>query len=80
MGFDHVVANMFFLPAAIFAGVPGIGWGDVVRNWVLAGLGNLVGAVIFVATSYWYLFLRGTSEDRPAHDAARAAPEGAEHA
>ena len=24
MGFDHVVANMFFLPAAIFAGVDGI--------------------------------------------------------
>src|SRR3712207_2723088 len=28
MGFDHVVANMFFLPAGIFADVPGIGWGD----------------------------------------------------
>ncbi|WP_347057075.1 formate/nitrite transporter family protein [Blastococcus sp. HT6-30] len=27
MGFDHVVANMFFLPAAIFAGVEDIGWG-----------------------------------------------------
>jgi formate/nitrite transporter len=58
MGFDHVVANMFFLPAAIWAGVPGFGWGDVVRNWLLAGAGNLVGAVVFVATSYWYLFLR----------------------
>ena len=30
-------------------------------NWLLAGVGNLVGAVIFVATSYWYLFLK----DRP---------------
>jgi formate/nitrite transporter len=58
MGFDHVVANMFFLPAAIFAGVPDLGWGDVLLNWVLAGLGNLVGAVVFVATSYWYLFLK----------------------
>ena len=75
IGFDHVVANMFFLPAAIFAGVPGIGWGDVVRNWLLAGAGNLVGAVIFVATSYWYLFLRGKPEQ-----AVVATPEGAEHA
>jgi formate/nitrite transporter len=58
MGFDHVVANMFFLPAAIFAGVPGIGWDDALRNWVLAFAGNLVGAVVFVATSYWYLYLR----------------------
>lgn len=58
MGFDHVVANMFFLPAAIFAGVPGIGWDDTLRNWLFAFLGNLVGAVVFVATSYWYLYLR----------------------
>jgi formate/nitrite transporter len=58
MGFDHVVANMFFLPAAIFAGVPDIGWDDTLRNWLWAFLGNLAGAVIFVATSYWYLYLR----------------------
>lgn len=58
MGFDHVVANMFFLPAGIFAGVPGLGWGEVLHNWVFAFLGNLVGAVVFVATSYWYLYLR----------------------
>jgi formate/nitrite transporter len=62
MGFDHVVANMFFLPAAIFAGVPGLGWGDVLLNWLIAGIGNLVGAVIFVATSYWYLFLKDNPE------------------
>jgi formate/nitrite transporter FocA (FNT family) len=49
---------MFFLPAAIFAGVPDIGWGDAGINWLLAGTGNLVGAVVFVSTSYWYLFLK----------------------
>jgi formate/nitrite transporter FocA (FNT family) len=27
-------------------------------NMMLAGAGNLVGAVVFVATSYWYLFLK----------------------
>jgi formate/nitrite transporter len=58
MGFDHVVANMFFLPAAIFADVPGITWGDTLHNWVFAGLGNLVGAAIFVAGAYWYLYAR----------------------
>ncbi|HXV91920.1 MAG TPA: formate/nitrite transporter family protein [Pseudonocardia sp.] len=64
IGFDHVVANMFFLPAAIFAGVPGIGWDDTLRNWLFAGLGNIVGAVVFVATSYWYLFLKDRPEER----------------
>jgi formate/nitrite transporter len=66
MGFDHVVANMFFLPAAIFAGVPGVGWGDTVLNWLLAGAGNLIGAVVFVATSYWYLFLKDEPGATPA--------------
>src|SRR3954470_23780421 len=32
MGFDHVVANMFFLPAAMFAHVPDITWGNVANN------------------------------------------------
>jgi len=75
MGFDHVVANMFFIPAAIWAGVPGIGWGDAVVNWLLAGAGNLVGAVVFVATSYWYLFLK----DQPDRTTT-AAKEPAERA
>jgi len=70
MGFDHVVANMFFVPAAIFVEVPGIGWTDALWNWLLAGLGNLVGAVVFVATSYWYLFLR----DRPEQSTATGEP------
>jgi formate/nitrite transporter len=69
MGFDHVVANMFFLPAAIFAGVPGIGWGDVLLNWLLAGVGNLVGAVLFVSTSYWYLFLKDQPDPTEKADA-----------
>ncbi|SNR83045.1 formate/nitrite transporter family protein [Blastococcus mobilis] len=75
MGFDHVVANMFFIPAAIFAGVPEVGWNDAAWNWMLAGAGNLVGAVVFVATSYWYLFLK----DQP-DKAATPAQEPAERA
>jgi formate transporter len=58
MGFDHVVANMFFLPAAIFSHVPGISWGDTLDNWLFAFLGNLVGAAIFVASAYWYLYVK----------------------
>jgi formate/nitrite transporter len=76
MGFDHVVANMFFLPAAIFAGTGGIGWGDTLHNWLFAGLGNLVGAAVFVAGAYWYLYGRtpaaapqpGDEEPGPGHE------------
>ncbi len=63
MGFDHVVANMFFLPAAIFAGIPELGWGDALHNWIFAFLGNLAAAIIFVAGFYWYLY--GREEKSP---------------
>lgn len=57
MGFDHLVANMFFLPAAHFAGT-GVAWSDVLRNWLFAGAGNFVGAFAFMAGAYWYLYVR----------------------
>ena len=49
---------MFFIPAAIFAGVDGITWGDALYNWLFAFLGNLVGAAVFVSGFYWYLYGR----------------------
>jgi formate transporter len=63
MGFDHVVANMFFIPAAIFAGAPDITWWDALHNWLFAFVGNLVGAVLFVAGAYWYLYARDVDEE-----------------
>jgi formate/nitrite transporter len=70
IGFDHVVANMFFLPAAIFAHVDGITWGETLKNWVFAFLGNFVGAGVFVAGFYFYLYGRdpagGAPGDTPA--------------
>ena len=66
MGFDHVVANMFFIPAAIFANVPGIDWLDALKNWLFAFLGNLVGASVFVAGAYYYLYGKDTPEEAEA--------------
>jgi formate/nitrite transporter len=57
LGFDHVVANMFFLPAALMVDAPGgLGFGDTVLNLVFAFLGNAVGAGVFVAGAYFYLY------------------------
>jgi formate/nitrite transporter len=75
MGFDHVVANMFFIPAAIFAHVPGIDWLDALKNWLFAFLGNLVGAAVFVAGAYFYLYGRDPS---PTDDAAPQAFQGSD--
>jgi formate/nitrite transporter FocA (FNT family) len=42
----------------IFANAPGINWGDALNNWAFAFLGNVVGASVFVAGAYWYLYVR----------------------
>lgn len=56
IGFQHVVANMFLIPAAIFAGY--YSWGEYVMNFIPVWLGNLVGGVVFVAAAYWVAYLR----------------------
>jgi formate/nitrite transporter len=78
MGFDHVVANMFFIPAAIFAGVDDITWWDAAHNWIFAFIGNVVGALIFVAGAYWFLYVRDAEEepgDTPSGAPAKPEPE-----
>lgn len=56
IGFQHVVANMFLIPAAIFAGY--YSWGEYLVNFVPVWLGNLTGGAIFVAAAYWVAYLR----------------------
>ncbi len=72
IGFDHVVANMFFLPAAIFADAGTLTWGDAIHNWIFAFLGNLVGGGVFVGGAYWYLYGRNEpAKDKTVGDTER---------
>lgn len=68
LGFDHVVANMFFLPLALFAGVPDVTFGNTVLNLVFAFLGNLVGAAVFVSGAYWLIYGRAVAVPSPSAD------------
>jgi len=65
LGFDHVVANMFFLPAAMMVGTGDLSMGDTVMNLVMAYLGNAVGAGVFVAAAYFYLYGSAAREAPP---------------
>ncbi|KAK4575222.1 hypothetical protein LTR86_001074 [Recurvomyces mirabilis] len=66
LGFDHVVANMFFIPAAIFLGSPKITVGYYIwKSMIPALLGNIVGGGLFVGVVYWYLYLSGDSDPTP---------------
>ncbi|WP_059105061.1 formate/nitrite transporter family protein [Shouchella shacheensis] len=64
IGFQHVVANMFVIPAAIFAGY--FGWWDYVMNFVPVFLGNAVGGALFVGGFYWMAYVR-EKEQKPLH-------------
>ncbi len=77
-GFEHSVANMYFIPFALFvksdasyvAGLDsppdlsGLSWGGFfVDNLIPVTLGNLIGGTMLVGALYWFVYLR--SERRP---------------
>ena len=70
-GFEHSIANMFFIPMGILLkGVPNLvsqagltlehlTWtGFLTRNLLPVTIGNVIGGGFFVATIYWYVYLR----------------------
>ncbi|HTI56992.1 MAG TPA: formate/nitrite transporter family protein [Verrucomicrobiae bacterium] len=74
-GFEHSVANMYFVPYAIFvtaldpdwvrAHAPVVGaaaptWSAfLVRNLAPVTLGNVIGGAVLVGAVYWFVYLRG---------------------
>lgn len=54
LGFQHVVANMFIIPAAIFAG--SYNWLLYWENFVPVFLGNAIGGAFFVGSLYWMAY------------------------
>ena len=59
IGFEHSVANMFFIPLGMFLGAKGVTWSTMIMNNLIpVTLGNIVGGAIFVACIYWYTYLK----------------------
>ena len=62
LGFEHSIANMFFIPTAIYMG-SSITWGEfIINNLIPATIGNIIGGVVFVACAYWFVYMR---ENKP---------------
>ncbi|KAI5359827.1 Putative formate/nitrite transporter, aquaporin [Septoria linicola] len=60
LGFDHVVANMYFVPTAIFHGDPAISTSFYVwKSLIPSLLGNIVSGALLVGAFFWYLYLTG---------------------
>ena len=79
-GFEHVVANMYFIPAGIFAkALPAaraasgldptllaqLNWWTLWQNNLLVvTIGNLVGGGFFVAALYWWLYVKNAKFEK----------------
>ena len=56
IGFEHSIANMFFIPSGIFQGAD-ISWFTFIwDNLIPATLGNIVGGALFVGAAHWYVY------------------------
>jgi formate/nitrite transporter len=73
-GFEHSVANMYFIPVALFIktndefvaslaeppDLSGLTWSDFfLDNLLPVTIGNLIGGTLMVAALYWFVYLRG---------------------
>ena len=58
LGLEHCVANMFLLPAGMFAGAD-VTWGQIfANNLIPVTIGNTLGAALFVAGTNWFAYGR----------------------
>jgi formate/nitrite transporter len=77
-GFEHSVANMFFIPYGIFlksvpkvveatgktlADFASLNWGTLfTMNLIPVTIGNIIGGAFFVGAIYWYVYLKKEPE------------------
>ncbi|WP_355659657.1 formate/nitrite transporter family protein [Halomonas salifodinae] len=67
LGFEHSIANWFFLPLGLALGGPeGPTLGAALHNLAVVSAGNIVGGTLLVAGVYWLAYLRPPS--RPTGD------------
>lgn len=57
LGYEHSIANMFFIPAAIYSGAD-ITWVQfILDNLIPATLGNILGGAGLVGCVYWIVYM-----------------------
>lgn len=57
-GFEHSVANMFFIPLGKFLGA-NITWTQIwLNNLIPVTIGNIIGGAVVVPFVYWYVYVK----------------------
>jgi formate transporter len=76
-GFEHSVANMFFIPMGLLVksdstfvvqhpvnGLSQLTWGRFLgANLLPVTIGNVIGGAVMVGAIYWFIYLRGQEDD-----------------
>lgn len=75
-GFEHIIANMFFIPMGLFlknepsivghvTNIDNLTWESmVINNFIPVTLGNLIGGAFFVGFIYWWIYLKNDKNDK----------------
>ena len=58
LGFEHCIANMYFIPLGMMLSGGEITVADFLSNIIPVTAGNIVGGSIFVAFVYWAVYIR----------------------
>jgi len=58
LGFEHSIANMYFIPLGGLLGADGVTVASFLGNLVPVALGNIVGGSVLVALIYWIIYDR----------------------
>lgn len=56
IGYEHCIANMFFIPLAMMEGADITTSEFLLKNLLPSTLGNIVGGSFFVGLLYWYVY------------------------
>lgn len=71
LGFEHSVANMYFIPIGALQTQGNIGIVDFLANLIPVTLGNIVGGGVLVALVYWLIYLREGPKARPSQESKK---------
>jgi len=73
IGFEHSVANMYFLPLGMFLGAP-INWAQIwINNLIPVTIGNLIGGAVIVPFAYYNVYVKAPKASAVAEKSAKIA-------
>ena len=62
-GYEHSVANMYYLTAGVLAGAELSAMDILVRNLLPVTIGNIIGGAVILGGGYWYIYRKGNNKN-----------------